>query len=83
MKKFTIFAAGVHGTEAFNMTFTLFNNFTVGRSFGLSGGKLGKFVIVTIFALEVKGPDVITLRDKFAEMSGETATAISEDFTLL
>ena len=83
MKKFTIFASGVHGTEAFNMTFTLFNNFTVTRAFGLSGGKLGKFVIVTIFAPEAKGPDVITLRDKFSSMSGETATATSQDFTLL
>ena len=83
MKKFTIFASGVHGTEAFNMTFALFDNFTVGRSFGLSGGKLGKFVVVTIFAPEAKGTDVTTLRDKFARMSGETATAISEDFTLL
>ncbi len=65
------------------MTFTLFDNFTVTRAFGLAGGKLGKFVIISIFAPEAKGTDVITLRDKFAAMSGETATAISQDFTLL
>lgn len=83
MKKFTIYAAGVHGQEAFNMAFALFNNFTVTRAYGIVGGEELKLVIITIFALESDESKVTGLRDKYATMSGKLATATSQDFTLL
>ena len=83
MKKFTIYAAGVHGQEAFNMAFALFNNFTVTRAYGIVGGEELKLVIITIFALESDESKVTCLRDKYATMSGKLATATSQDFTLL
>lgn len=83
MKKFTIYAAGVHGQEAFNMAFVLFNNFTITRAYGIVGGEALKLVIITIFAPASDESKVTGLRDKFAAMSRKLATATSEDFTLL
>jgi len=83
MKKYTIFAPGIDSVQAVNMTFVLFENFTIGRAFGLIGGVQRKFITVTIFAGATAEGDVTDLRDKFAALSGQSTTAISEDFTLL
>ena len=83
MKKFTILAPGIDSVQAVNMTFVFFENFTVGRAFGLIGGTQRKFITVTIFATPSAEGDVMELRDKFAKLSGIETTAISEDFTLL
>lgn len=83
MKKYTIYAVGIHGAEAFNMAFALFNNFTITRAYGLVGGEALKLVIITVFALASDESKITGLRDKYATMSGKTATATSEDFTLL
>lgn len=82
MKKYTIYAAGIHGLEAFNMTFVLFDNFTITRSYGISVGKAKKFVIVTIFTDESNESKVTDLRDKFTSMA-DPATATKEDLTIL
>lgn len=86
MKRYTIYAAGIEGPEAFNMTFTLFDDFVVSRGFGLrpvgpAPNKLKKFVVITVFA--TTSVDVLTLRDKFAAMSGVTAKATEENITIL
>jgi hypothetical protein len=82
MKKYTIYAAGIHGAEAFNMTFVLFDNFTITRAYGISVGEAKKFVIVTIFTNESNESKVTDLRDKFTAMA-DPATAIKEDITVL
>jgi len=83
MKRYTIFAPKVHGVEAFNMTFALFNNFMVERAFGLVSGDVKKMAHVTIFSNAAAQADVIKLRDKFTAMTGETATATVEDISVL
>ena len=83
MKKYTIFAPGIDSVQAVNMTFVLFDNFTIGRSFGLIGGVQRKFIVVTIFANVEAAGKVADLRDKFAALSGETTTAVVEDITIL
>lgn len=83
MKKYTIFAPGIDSVQAVNMAFVLFDNFTIGRAFGLIAGTQRKFITVTIFTTPSAEGDVAELRDKFAALSGQTTTAISEDFTLL
>jgi hypothetical protein len=83
MKRYTIYVAGIHGTEAHNMTFVLFNSFTVTRAHGLIGGNAKKFVVITIFALAAKEADVVSLKGKFEELSGDTVAVTSEDITLL
>ncbi len=82
MKKYTIYAAGIHGQEAFNMAFVLFSSFTITRAYGISVGQAKKFVIVTIFTNESNESDVMTLRDKFTAMA-DPATATKEDITIL
>ena len=86
MKRYTIYASDIGGPEAFNMVFTLFDDFIVSRGYGLTAGggnEVQKFVIITIFADASEQSKVTDLRDKFATRSGKPARATNQDITIL